>query len=370
MNSIFNRRAGLTLAVLAALGLAGTAAQAQPFTPGDLVISVIGDGTATLASTGNSVFVDDLSITTGTLVGSPINTGLIDSGTATSDGFLTLSANGQLLTIQGYQPGYTGTTSVTSSADARGVSEIGASGAVTTSFFSDTTYAGNNIRSSATIDGSTVYLGGSATNAADAGIRSTAFGSGTSTQLESAPTTNTRNVNIFGGNVYYSTGSAGPGIYSLGAVGATGTPSLIAADAAGSPYDFYFANATTLFVADDSSSTKGGGLQEYTDSGSGFTLANTFNQQGGLRSLAGNGTDIFGITTAGSGSVVDFNILSGNFSTLYTNTTTNTVIRGVDFAPVAAGAPVPEASTTISFGLLLALGLGGFAVAKKRTVRA
>jgi len=33
---------------------------------------------------------------------------------------------------------------------------------------------------------------------------------------------------------------------------------------------------------------------------------------------------------------------------------------------VATGAPVPEASTTVSFGLLLALGLGGLVIAAKR----
>ena len=37
-----------------------------------------------------------------------------------------------------------------------------------------------------------------------------------------------------------------------------------------------------------------------------------------------------------------------------------------DLVPGVVGAPVPEASTTASFGLLLLLGLGGLAVAAKR----
>ena len=367
MNTLSAQRISLTLAALAAFGLAGTAAQAQSFTPGSLVISVVGDingGTSnsTLASTGNSLFVNDLS-TTGALIGSSINTGLFDSGTATSDSQLTLSTNGALLTIAGYQS--TGTTSITSSATInRGISEIGANGSVTTSFFSDGSFGGNNIRSAVTTNGSTVYLTGGT-----GGVRQTTFGSGTTTQDESA-TPNTRVVNIFNGIVYESTGSAtgnaGAGIYSLGPVGFTApvTPTAVALDASSSPYDFYFANATTLFVADDSA-----GLQKYTNSGSGFTLASTFTPAAGvfLRSLAGNGTDIFGVTTANS--VVDFNVASGTFSTILTDTTANSVIRGVDFAPTPAAA-VPEASTTLSFGLLLALGLGGLAVAKKRSVRA
>ena len=39
---------------------------------------------------------------------------------------------------------------------------------------------------------------------------------------------------------------------------------------------------------------------------------------------------------------------------------------GLDNVAVTQNSPVPEASTTISFGLLLMLGLGGLAVAKKR----
>lgn len=58
-------------------------------------------------------------------------------------------------------------------------------------------------------------------------------------------------------------------------------------------------------------------------------------------------------------------------------TTSTTTVRfdGIYYAPVtmaltpAGGAPaVPEASTTVSFGLLLALGLGGLIVARRRKV--
>ncbi len=51
-----------------------------------------------------------------------------------------------------------------------------------------------------------------------------------------------------------------------------------------------------------------------------------------------------------------------------TSSTTFVPIDG--FQLVATPAAVPEASTTISFGLLLALGLGGFAVARKKAAAA
>ena len=52
---------------------------------------------------------------------------------------------------------------------------------------------------------------------------------------------------------------------------------------------------------------------------------------------------------------------------LASDTTTFTASgTSFDLVPGVPGAPVPEASTTASFGLLLALGLGGLAVAAKR----
>ena len=365
MTTFFRRRTGVTLAALAALGLGSTAAHAQTaFKSGNLVVSVIGDGSTTLSSAAAATSLAEIT-TSGTLV-QTLATGLVDSGTATSDGFLTLSSDGHSLSLAGYK-GSVGDAGVVASADPRAVAVIGANGAVTTTAFTDATYAGNNIRSTASVSGSTLYLGGTGAGA-NGGVRVTAAGSGTSSQVESA-TTNTRNVNIFGGNLYFSTGSGTTGIYSLGAVGSAGpvTPTLVVADAAKSPYDFYFASPTLLFVADDAAT---GGLQQYTNTGSGFSLVNTFNPAAGvgLRSLTGNGTDIFGVTTANS--VVDFSLASGTFSTIFTGGA-NTVLRGVDFAPTPAGGTpaVPEASTTVSLGLLLALGLGSLLVAKKRTAR-
>lgn len=371
MPAIFNRRTALTLAALASFGLAAATAHAQTnFTPGNLVISVVGDGSSALSSTAVATTLQEIT-KSGTLV-QTLSTGLVDSGSATSDAFLSLSSNGQYLTIPGYK-GSVGDTGVVASSDLRGIAEIGANGAVTTSFFGDSTYAANNIRSTASVDGTTIYTGGTATGT-NGGVRVTTYAPGSSSAtsaLVETGSTNDRVVNIFGGNLYYSTASGGSGIYSLGPVGtqtAATTGTLVAADAAASPYDFYFANATTLFVADDSAK---GGLQQYTNTGSGFTLANTFNPAAGVgfRSLTGNGADIFGVTTANS--VVDFNLASGTFTTLLTGAA-NTAIRGIDFAPSAApvAAPIPEASTTVSFGLLLMLGLSGLAAAKKRTARA
>ncbi len=54
---------------------------------------------------------------------------------------------------------------------------------------------------------------------------------------------------------------------------------------------------------------------------------------------------------------------------LYSNALSSAQIAGI-YASAAAPAAVPEASTTVSFGLLLALGLGGVVIAKKKKAAA
>ena len=56
---------------------------------------------------------------------------------------------------------------------------------------------------------------------------------------------------------------------------------------------------------------------------------------------------------------------SGEFATPATGGSTSARVISAG-SLVATGAPVPEASTTVSFGLLLALGMGGLVLAAKR----
>src|SRR5262245_17262785 len=79
------------------------------FTPGNLVVYRVGDGPAALASSGTAVFLDEYT-TAGVLVQTiavPTATvgsqrRLVCSGTATSEGFLTRSADGQYVVFTGY----------------------------------------------------------------------------------------------------------------------------------------------------------------------------------------------------------------------------------------------------------------------------
>ena len=77
--------------------------------PGNIMVYRVGDGIGALVNTGNPVFVDEYT-TGGVLVQSiPMpttvsgaNRQLIASGTATSEGFLTLSSDNQYLRLTGY----------------------------------------------------------------------------------------------------------------------------------------------------------------------------------------------------------------------------------------------------------------------------
>src|SRR5437868_1119964 len=113
------------LALVAAAAWCGAAAAQTPFIAGDLVIYRVGNGTDPLVNTGSPVFLDEYS-PAGTLVrsiampttASGANQPLVASGTATSEGLLSLSADGRFLTLTGYAPPQPSTVSLPTTASA------------------------------------------------------------------------------------------------------------------------------------------------------------------------------------------------------------------------------------------------------------
>ena len=97
---------------------AGSSSSSQ-FMAGNLAVLRIGDGVETLGSSGNSIFIDQFT-TNGTLVSSlaiPDNdtNALLVSGSASSEGALTRSADGRLLVIGGYNIALTNAATLSSS---------------------------------------------------------------------------------------------------------------------------------------------------------------------------------------------------------------------------------------------------------------
>ena len=183
----------VVLVALAFGALPAPRASAAAFTPGNLVIYRVGNGTGTLVNTGNPVFLDEYtpagsfvqSIPMPTTV-SGANKQLVASGTATSEGLLTLSTDNQYLVLTGYAADIPYTSSLPATASAtvnRTVGRVDANGNIdTTTALSDFATA-NNPRSAASTNGTDLWVTGGA-----GGVRYTTLASTSSTQLAASPT--------------------------------------------------------------------------------------------------------------------------------------------------------------------------------------
>ena len=366
-------RIPLFAAALAAL--VGTAAHARQFSPGNLVVCQVGDGAAALSSSATLASLLEFT-TAGSQVGGALglptavagsNRRLTLSGTATSEGFLTLSRDGRFLTMGGYDAdlGTASITSSNSSAINRVVARINGNMIIDTSTAIADAATPGNIRSACSDDGSGFWVGTSG-----GGVRYAAFGATSSTQLNTTAPTNTRVTNIFAGQLYMSAASGtfqGVGTLGAGLPTAAGqTPALLNGfpTAAGpSSYDYFFSDASTLYVADDRAVASGGGIQKWVLSSGTWGLAYTLNTSlsAGVRGLCGlvdpNGAVTLYATTSQSSAnqlvgVTDIGA-SSSFALLAT-APANTAFRGVDFAPV----PTP--------GTLGLIGAAGLLAARRR----
>ncbi len=334
------------------------------FTAGNIVVYRVGTGTVALNSTATQVFLDEYS-PTGAMVQSialpTADSGsthaLTASGSATSEGLITDSADGSTLLLTGYDavPTTASVASSTATADARVVGRVTADGTVDTGTVLTGFASGNNIRGVASADGTAIYA------AAANGIGYT------TADATTAPTTlstaNARQIEVVGGQLYYSTGSGTKGIYALG----TGTPTSGAqtatllpgtSSANASPYAFVLTDLSsavagndTLYVADSTAGIEKFSLVNGTWTSNG-TIA--FSGVTGLTASVSNGTvTLFATSPTSIDTLTDaggYNAALPAASALKTIATAsaNEAFRGVAFAPTGATTPPP--GTTISIG--------------------
>jgi len=194
------------------------------FVPGNLVVLVAGDGTTTLSSAASKITLKEVSksgSTTGlkTVVLPTSISGsdrrVVQSGSATSEGHLTLSEDSRYLTCVGYDT-TVGTASVVSlTIPKRIIARVDSLGTVNSST-QTTTYSGNNIRGAVTADGTSFWTSG-----ANTGIANIAFGGSGAGTVVASTITNTRWINIMNGQLYVSSAT---GTYqSISSIG-TGKP--------------------------------------------------------------------------------------------------------------------------------------------------
>jgi hypothetical protein len=351
-----------TLALLSLVALS----QAAPITPGNLVVLRVGTGAAALSSAGTAMFLDEY-----TPAGAPVqsiavptttigaNLRMVMNGTSTAEGGLTISPDGRYVAFGGYDAA-TGTASISTTTTASVNRVVGVldltTGTIDSSTKFTTAFSAQSIRGAVT-DGTNVWaVGGSG------GVQTTPLGSsGTSTQLSTTPT-NLRRVEIFNGQLYIGGAAAGfAGVSTVGAgiPTASGQTSTLLSGFSGtqSTHDFWFADPSTLFVADDRATASSGGLQKWTLSGATWSLAYTMTGAGvglrGLTGLPGSGpTTLFGITTDNRLVSVSDTGAGATFTTLATGAT-NTALRGLERMPTVAA---PEPGSLVF--LLLGAGAG------------
>ena len=280
------------LTILALAGAITSGAQAQ-FASTNLLLFRVGDGTSTLVNSTGPISL--LEITRSGTVVQTINiatNSLQVSGTATSEGQMSLSPDGSILTIAGYVPPFTGSGSLsgrTAAQAPRGYVTVNAAGTVSASTIVSNAYSTDNIRSGVTGDGSAFWFTGS--SGSGSGIM--AFSGGATNQIADI---NSRVIKIYNNDLYYSTGSAVQGIYRISGTptSSNAAPVSVLTGVSGqgtSPYDFALsADGNTMYVADD-----GIGVQKFTFDGSAWSLA--YNFTNGLGSSRAFGLDVvFGAT--------------------------------------------------------------------------
>lgn len=272
-----------TLLSFAAAALLTSTAAAQFFTPGNLVVLRVGDPTITLGSHAAPIFLDEWNTTTNTLVqslqipnsGTNAAPSVTQRGYSSSEGCLTMSADGRYLVLVGYDRtlGATDPSSEPAISTNRVITTVDTlTGIIDTTTALTDAYDSSTFRGAASVDGSSFWMSG---NSGTGSIRYATLGATTSIDISGSPT-NMRWIDIHKSQVYAtsaSTGAFAQGVMEIG----TGLPTTPGQTATilpgfpiagvfpdGAPYDFWFANDSTLYVADSAFTGSNCGVQKWT----------------------------------------------------------------------------------------------------------
>lgn len=360
-----------SIRTVSSISLLAASALAQ-ITPGNILVQRVGDGAAALGSTATATFLEEYT-PAGALVqtlpmptvAAGTNLPIAVSGSATSEGFLTQSADGRYLIAVGYAatPGTAAIAGTASATTPRVIARIALDGTIDTSTGLTDAYSASNIRSAVSSDGNDFWAAGNGGATTNRGVCYVS-GLGATTSLQvSTSVTNCRVVNIFAGQLYVSTASgAFLGVSSVGTglpVASGDTITLLPGfGAAGSSsYDFYFADASTLYVADDRTAASGGGIQKWTESAGTWTLQYTLAPGTvGCRGLSGivdSGTVTLYATTTEANANRLVSVVDTGAGSTFTNLVTgvaNTAMRGVRFVRTPYGIQHTGAACATSVG--------------------
>jgi hypothetical protein len=345
---------------------------AQPFTPGNIVVVRIGDGIINpLTNAATPIFLDEYT-TTGTLVTStalPVvtsggNRRFSQSGTATTEGYLSLSEIGNYLVLGGYDEAI-GTAGVSTSTVDGVIAKVDKNRLVNTAntFLRTSTnaYTAANFRSVTSKTGQQFWTSGDGTSTTG-GIFYYLEGTGMIGQLSNT-IFNTRAARIFDEKLYVSANSGTIRLGQLGATGPPTTPGQTITNLTGlptathDPMEFFLLDADPNVTGNDllyfASLTTNPGIYKYSFDGTTWTargsltspcqgLTARFNCSGGVdlfitKATIGKPTQLFKFTdNAAYNATITSNgmaLSNGVVGTLLVTAPTNTAFGGVAFSP-------------------------------------
>ncbi|MEN9303459.1 MAG: hypothetical protein RL264_1888 [Bacteroidota bacterium] len=331
----------------------------QPFTSCNLTVYRVGDGSLTLNTSAVPVSVLEVSSSNGSIIqtlSTPFLTSnlLTQSGSASSNG--NLNSYNNLLAVPGHNSAI-GTVDVNQQ-NTKVTNIIDPSVAVVNRVVHpSSTFDSDNYRAAIPLTSTTFYASGNG-NSSTKGVF---YFDGTN--FNQLVNFNTRNIEIFNGQLFYSTASANSGnigIYALGtglptsSVAATPFITYPATNGSG-PYGFSISpDGCTAYIADDGSTNYPGVSKWTKDSGGNWTFQynNPTQARGLVVDYSGINPVLYATTTETNDNKIIKITDTGSLSTVTNllNSGNNYLFRGIDFTPNSS-APIsitqqPQNQTT------------------------
>lgn len=334
---------------------------AAGLTDGNLLVVQVGEGVARSGVTGHPAFALEINASTGSVVqsfplpvvGSGANHAFILTRGSVNDGGLSISDDGNYFTSFGYDASVD-QGSLSGSSLPRVVARIDRDGQIDTSTAITSDYATRAPRGVVSKDGMQFWM-----VASGSGIRYATLGSSTTVLVNDTGAsliTNARSINIEGGQLRVATGQGGfNGISDVGVglpSGGGNSTSLLPGFgtlSGTSPVDFFQADATTIYMSDDSVAPLTGGVQKWEFAfgswsfqeiiTSGLPVGARVRQMTGWRDAGNNVVLVASVVDDSGASTLQKIVLDSpgaSFTTLAT-APANTTFRGVEYIPPASG---------------------------------
>ncbi len=345
---------------------------AQNFGTGNFVVFRAGDGVASLANTGNIIFLDEFT-TAGSLVRSielpstntaPTNN-IVTNGTNNTEGNISRSPNGLYITFAAYNspsPIPYSASLLTSASTAVPRIIVWLANNATINSLSTTDWCSTNApRTAVTNDATQFWIGGGT-----GGVNYRAVSGSATVAVSNSTVTSVRNLQIYNGNLYASSTTGTPKLGTVGTGLPTTTSQTITAlpgFVGSSPHQFVFldlnpsiAGVDVMYVADESTT---GAIKKYSYDGTTWLLngqigLTTDVYRGIIASANGSTVTLFSTRNSGTGTgggaalvtAIDnagYNAAPSSVTPTMVDTLSNSTkkaYRGLAWAPTATALPV------------------------------